>query len=94
MSRFAKVLLALSASSIAMMVLQATPAHAATTSTPQSALVGKLGVEGGAYPGGFHPTAGAVEVEFYSVPLALERSVGPSGEFGAPAVQQTEDHHP
>jgi hypothetical protein len=46
-----------------------------------SAIVGELGVEGGAYPAGFRPTAGAVEVEFNSVPLALVKHVGKSGKF-------------
>jgi len=84
MSRFVKVILAVSASSIAMMALQAAPAHAATTTRGQAVLVGKLGVEGGAYPGRFHPTAGSVEVEFYSVPLTLKQPVGPSGQFKIP----------
>jgi hypothetical protein len=43
--------------------------------------VGELGVEGGAYPDGFRPTAGTVEVEFNSVPLTLLRHVGKSGKF-------------
>jgi hypothetical protein len=43
--------------------------------------VGQLGVEGGAYPGGFRPTAGTVEVEFNSVPLTLLKHVGKSGKF-------------
>ncbi len=84
MSRFVKVILAVSASGIAMMALQTAPAHAATTTRPQAVLVGKLGVEGGVYPGGFHPTAGSVEVKFYSVPLVLKRPVGPSGQFKIP----------
>lgn len=71
-----------SASSIAMMALPAAPAHAATpTPVPRALLVGKLGFEGGAPPGGFHPTGGSVEVEFDSQPLVLLQQVGPSGKF-------------
>jgi hypothetical protein len=76
MSRFVKVVLAISATCIAMMALQAAPAHAATSTGQQAVLVGKLGFEGGPYPGGFHPTSGSVEVEFHSVPLVLKRPVG------------------
>ena len=81
MSRLSKLALALSASSIALIGLQAAPAHAGTTATHRSAIVGKLGFEGGAVPGGFHPTAGTVEVEFNSVPLVLVKHVGKSGHF-------------
>jgi len=61
----------------------AASAQAATvTSTSHEAvLAGELGYEGGAYPGGFHPTSGTVEVEFYSQPLVLEQHVGSSGHF-------------
>jgi hypothetical protein len=81
MLRLTKLALALSASSIALIGLQTAPAHASTTSAKQSAIVGELGYEGGAAPGGFHPTAGTVEVEFNSVPLTLEKHVGKSGHF-------------
>jgi len=84
MSRFVKVVLAVSATCIAMMALQAAPAYAATTTGQQAALVGKLGIEGGPYPGGFHPTSGSVKVEFYSVPLVLKQPVGSSGQFKIP----------
>ena len=63
------------------MIGLAAPAHASTRAGHSSAIVGELGVEGGAYPGGFQPTAGTVEVEFNSVPLVLERHVGKSGKF-------------
>jgi hypothetical protein len=58
-------------------------------STPVSAasktfLVGTLGFEGGPYPGGFHPTAGAVLVSFKLNPLVLEKTVGMSGHFKIP----------
>jgi hypothetical protein len=33
----------------------------ASTSTPHGVIAGQLGFEGGAYPGGFHPTAGLVK---------------------------------
>jgi hypothetical protein len=81
MSRLTNLTLALSASTIALIGLQAAPAHAGTTPTPRSAIVGELGYEGGAAPGGFHPTAGTVEVEFNSHPLVLEKHVGKSGQF-------------
>jgi hypothetical protein len=81
MSRLTNLALAVSASSIAMIGLQSVPAHAASTTSSQAVLVGELGYEGGASPGGFHATAGSVEVDFYSVPLTLEQPVGPSGRF-------------
>jgi hypothetical protein len=81
MSRLSNLALAVATSSIAAVGLQAIPAHAATTTVSRAELVGELGFEGGAYPGGFHPTAGSVEVEFTSVPLVLEHAVGPSGHF-------------
>jgi hypothetical protein len=66
--------------------LQAAPAHAATSapSVNRALLVGELGIEGGPYPGGFHPTAGSVEVEFSNLPLVLLQKVGPSGHFRIP----------
>jgi hypothetical protein len=81
MSRLTNLALAFSASTVALIGLQAAPAHAATTPTHKSAIVGELGYEGGAAPGGFHPTAGTVEVEFTSVPLTLVKHVGKSGQF-------------
>ena len=81
MSRLTNLAVALSASSITLIGLQAAPAHAATTATHRSAIVGELGYEGGAAPGAFHPTAGTVEVEFNSVPLTLVKHVGNSGHF-------------
>ena len=102
MSRLVNLALALSTSTLAMIGLEAAPAHAASTAAPITAapttaapttpataapgavLVGELGYEGGAYPGSFHPTAGTVEVEFYSMPLALLKHVGPSGKFRIP----------
>jgi hypothetical protein len=81
MSRLTNLALALSAGSVAVMGLLAAPAHAATPPEHRSLLVGRLGIEGGPYPGGFRPTAGSVEVEFNSVPLAIEKSVGKSGRF-------------
>ena len=68
--------------------LTATPAGAAPTATRTtpvvSAIVGTLGYEGGAYPRGFHPTAGRVTVEFNNLPLVLLQRVGPSGHFQIP----------
>ncbi len=49
---------------------------------PPAQIVGHLGYEGGAYPGGFHRTSGTVEVIFDGdTPLALVKKVGPSGKF-------------
>jgi hypothetical protein len=89
MSRVTNLALALSAGSIALIGLQAAPAHAGTTPTQRSAIVGELGYEGGAVTsGGFHPTAGTVEVEFNSVPLVgrVEHRQWP--------VQPTAEHRP
>jgi hypothetical protein len=44
-------------------------------------LTGELGIEGGVYPGGFHPTAGSVEVEWQNPPIALDQRVGKNGHF-------------
>ena len=76
MSRLKKLALALSVIGIAVVGLHTVPADAGTTSAHRSALVGELGIEGGAAPGGFHPTAGTVEVEFKSVPLVLDKARG------------------
>lgn len=81
MSRLSKLALVLSAIGIAVIGLQTVPAGAGTTPVHRAALVGELGIEGGAAPGGFHPTAGTVEVEFKSTPLTLEKHVGKSGHF-------------
>ncbi len=81
MNRLTNLALALSVTGIAVIGIQAVPAQAATTATHQAAIVGELGYEGGAAPGGFHPTSGNVEVEFKSVPLTLEKHVGKSGHF-------------
>ena len=67
---------------LAALGLQVAPAGA--TTAPHSALAGELGYEGGAFPGGFHPTAGRVEVVFENVPLVLVKAVGPSGMFVIP----------
>jgi hypothetical protein len=86
MSRVLKFVGAVSVSAIAATGFQALPAHAtapATTSS-QALLVGKLGFEGGPYPGGFHPTAGSVDVEFSNPPLVLVKQVGLSGYFRIP----------
>src|SRR5271155_391950 len=81
MSRLTNLALAMSAGSMAIIGLQAAPAGAGTTAVHQSKIVGQLGYEGGAAPGGFHPTAGTVEVEFNSPPLVLLKHVGKSGNF-------------
>lgn len=81
MARVTKLVAALLAGGITVIGLQAVPAVAATGAVHNSAIVGELGVEGGAYPNGFQPTAGSVEVEFNSVPLVLLKHVGQSGKF-------------
>ena len=82
MSRLSSLAMALSASSIAMVALPGSPVGAASTSSAQAVLAGKLGYEGGAKPNTFHPTSGSVVVDFDSAtPLSLERHVGPSGNF-------------
>lgn len=59
---------------------QATGASVAT----RTLIVGELGYEGGPSPGGFHPTAGTVDVAFTINPLVLEKKVGKSGHFSIP----------
>ena len=81
MLRLIKLALALFVFSITAIGLEAAPAHASTGTGHTAVIVGELGVEGGAYPGGFRPTAGTVEVEFNSLPLALVKHVGNSGKF-------------
>jgi len=81
MSRLTKLAVTLAASSVALVALQTAPTHAATVPKHQAALVGELGYEGGAYPGGFHPTSGTVQVDFTSHPLVIEKHVGSSGSF-------------
>ncbi len=90
-SRLTNLALAVSAGSVGIIALQAGPAQA-IASKGQSELVGKLGYEGGALPGKFHPTAGSVVVNFDGpTPLSLEKHVGPSGHFKVklPAGQYT-----
>ena len=63
MSRFVTLALALFASTMTVIALLAAPALAGTgaghtSAGHKGAIVGELGVDGGAYPGGFRPTAG------------------------------------
>lgn len=81
MSRFSNVAGALAAGTVTLTALMAGPAQAATPVTHRAEIVGRLGIEGGAYPGRFRPTAGTVFVAFDLQPLVLVRSVGPSGRF-------------
>ena len=60
---------------------QVTRAAPPVSATGSAVLVGRLGYEGGPYPGGFHPTAGSVQVAFTTHPLVLEKKVGKSGHF-------------
>lgn len=56
------VVLATAAATIAFGVVNTTAALAgASPLTPHGVIAGQLGFEGGAYPGGFHPTAGLVK---------------------------------
>ena len=63
MSRLTNLALAASMGSIGLIALQAAPAHAIGPKG-QGELVGKLGYEGGAAPGGFHPTSGSVILNY------------------------------
>jgi hypothetical protein len=84
MSRLTNLVLAASASSIGVLAIGATPAHASGP-TSGAELVGKLGYEGGAPPGGLHRTSGSVVVNFDGpTPISLEKKVGPSGHFKIP----------
>jgi hypothetical protein len=64
------------------------PASASVTmgrTAEKSELVGVLGYEGGAAPGGFHPTSGWVEVAYTNTePLSLVQRVGATGHFRIP----------
>ena len=83
--RLTNLAMIMSTSSIAIIGLQPTPAHAATTTSSQALLVGKLGYEGGAPPETLHRTAGTVVVDFDSeTPLTLVHQVGTSGSFSIP----------
>jgi hypothetical protein len=84
MSRLLNFVVAMSAGSISAIGFQVAPAHAATPAVKRALLTGELGIEGGAYPGTFHPTAGTVEVEFDNQPLSLVKKVGRSGQFRIP----------
>jgi hypothetical protein len=83
-SRLRTTLVSLTAGAIALTAGAATAAATPVPTPLPSAIVGHLGYEGGAYPGGFHPTAGTVEVEFNLQPLVLIDRVGPSGKFVIP----------
>lgn len=72
---------ALAAGGAGFVVTTAPASAAGDASGNQAVLAGKLGYEGGAYPGKFHPTSGTVEVEFQNPPLVLEKHVGKSGHF-------------
>jgi hypothetical protein len=86
MSRVTKTAAALFVISIAATSLQVLPPHAAApaSTTTEALLVGRLGYEGGAFPGGFHPTAGSVIVAFANPPIVLDKQVGPTGRFRIP----------
>ena len=81
MFRLIGIAFALCAGSLGATCMQAGPTQAATATSNDAVLVGELGFEGGAYPGGFHLTAGSVVVQFDLQPLVLDHPVGPSGHF-------------
>jgi hypothetical protein len=86
MSRVRNFFVAASLSAMAVVGLPGATTHA-TAATPraqQAVLVGVLGYEGGAYPGGFHPTAGTVDIAFANPPVILVKHVGPTGHFKIP----------
>ncbi len=84
MLRLIRCAFAVCVGSLAVIGLQAGPTQAATTASKEAVLVGELGFEGGAYPGGFHLTAGSVIVQFNLQPLVLDHPVGTSGHFRIP----------
>ena len=53
----------------------------ATTPVRSAKVIGELGIEGGAYPGTFRPTAGTLFVQFALQPLELVKHVGRSGRI-------------
>ncbi len=80
MSRPATLGAALAAGTIALTGLLAGPVQAAVPAGGAK-IIGQLGIEGGAYPGTFRPTAGTVVVDLDLHPLVLVKSVGKSGKF-------------
>jgi hypothetical protein len=90
MSRLTSLIVSVAAITIALAGLVVVPASATSTTGQRATLVGELGLEGGAYPGAFQPTAGTVEVAFNLEPLVLELRVGPSGKF---AITLTPGHY-
>lgn len=81
MSRALRFVVAASVAAAAL-GLHASPTSARVGgSSRRAVLEGRLGYEGGPYPGGFHPTAGTVEVEYTNLPIALVHKVGKSGDF-------------
>lgn len=81
MSRILRFVLAASVSAVALVLVASPTGASADRSSSQAVLAGRLGYEGGPYPGGFHPTAGTVEVEFANLPIVLVHEVGKSGHF-------------
>jgi hypothetical protein len=74
--------MALLTSLVGWVAMAAQPVSAQTQAPAQQAvLTGTLGYEGGPYPGGFHPTAGTVQVAYTDQPLVMVTRVGPSGHF-------------
>jgi hypothetical protein len=67
----------------------ATAAGRPSAPVGQAFLAGELGYEGGAAPGGFHPTAGTVVIRFALDPLVLATRVGSSGHFRIPLAPGT-----
>jgi hypothetical protein len=80
------VLLATAAATIALGAVDTTAGVAAATPlmTSHGAIVGQLGYEGGAYPGGFHPTAGLVK--FTGPQKVAPVKVPQSGDFSVHVV--------
>ena len=83
MSRPGLIAASIAAGTFALTGLVAVPAQAATPKGGAE-IIGKLGYEGGAYPGTIKPTAGTVIVQFVDHPLELVHAVGPSGSFTLP----------
>jgi hypothetical protein len=76
-----RVAMLASLASGSVMVMHPASAQTRMPTSSQAHLVGVLGYEGGPYPGGFHPSAGSVEVGYSNPPLILDKRVGQSGHF-------------
>ncbi len=56
-------------------------ASAATVAPAKGTVAGQIGYEGGAFPGGFHPTSGSVKIVAATASASKVLEVGNSGNF-------------